>query len=328
MRCPTITDLPSPPRGKIGWPWTKETPHLPNTMPNGSHWPRLSVVTPSYNQGAFIEETIRSVLLQGYPNLEYIIIDGGSADDTLAILKKYSPFLSYWRSEPDDGQSAAIDIGLSRGSGTISAYINSDDYYLRGALEHVASVFDQTACDVLVGRRRFGYNGLRPFRRSWWITHMRPFAPPFALCDASKVYGLPQECVFWRSAKHSLHSFDPTLQFCMDLDWFSKIIPGSTVVHTTRRLAAMHLHNESKTARLSHVWAEERARILERIASENDRFNQIWASGMRAEFATAERRGWLRQFLPGWEPIFKYRHPGASCSAAARRCSNPAQVHQ
>src|SRR5215475_12968937 len=96
MQCPTLAELPSPPPHKTGWPWTVETPQLPPTRPDGSLWPSVSIVTPSYNQGAFIEETVRSVLLQGYPRLEYIVIDGGSTDQTVNVIRRYERWLTYW----------------------------------------------------------------------------------------------------------------------------------------------------------------------------------------------------------------------------------------
>ena len=99
--CPRLRDLPTPPDGRTGWPWTGQSPRLPDTLPDGSPWLRVSIVTPSYNQGQFIEETIRSVLLQGYPNLEYIIIDGGSTDGSVDIIKKYDCLL-YTSPSPRD----------------------------------------------------------------------------------------------------------------------------------------------------------------------------------------------------------------------------------
>src|SRR5262245_23266161 len=108
MSCTRLIALPPPPPSKTGWPWTEESPPLPETMPDGSPWPRLSIVTPSYNQGQFIEATIRSVLLQGYPNLEYVVIDGASTDNSVGIIKQYEKWLTYWVSEPDSGQSCAI----------------------------------------------------------------------------------------------------------------------------------------------------------------------------------------------------------------------------
>src|SRR5689334_6100335 len=121
MRCPRLTGLPPPPPGRTDWPWTVETPQLPALRPDGSAWPRISIVTPSYNQGQFIEETIRSVLLQGYPDLEYIVIDGGSSDDSPAIIAKYAPWLTHWVSEPDRGQAHAINKGLVHATGVIGA---------------------------------------------------------------------------------------------------------------------------------------------------------------------------------------------------------------
>jgi glycosyltransferase involved in cell wall biosynthesis len=150
---PSIRDLPPPPEGRAGWPWTEESPRLPERRSDGSAWPRISVVTPSFNQGHYIEETIRSVLLQGYPKLELLVVDGGSRDETVEILRRYEPWLTYWVSEPDRGQTHAINKGLERVTGELFGYLNSDDVLSRGALAAVAEGFRQyPEADVLYGR--------------------------------------------------------------------------------------------------------------------------------------------------------------------------------
>jgi glycosyltransferase involved in cell wall biosynthesis len=152
MKCPKVKDLPLPRHGERGWPWTEETSFLPYTMPDGRPWPKISIVTPSYNQSEFIEETIRSVLLQGYPDSEYIIIDGGSTDKSIEIIKKYEPWLTYWVSEPDRGQAHAINKGFKKATGEIVAWINSDDVYFPGVLGIVANLFYiNQCCDIVYG---------------------------------------------------------------------------------------------------------------------------------------------------------------------------------
>jgi glycosyltransferase involved in cell wall biosynthesis len=124
--------LPPASLGKSGWPWMEEIQPMPDLMPDGRPWPKVTIVTPSFNQAPFLEESIRSVLLQGYSNLEYIIIDGGSSDGSVEIIRKYQPWLAYWVSEPDQGQSDALKKGFQRATGSIFAWINSDDSYLPG----------------------------------------------------------------------------------------------------------------------------------------------------------------------------------------------------
>lgn len=103
-------------------------------------WPKFSIITPSFRRAGFLEKTIRSVLLQDYPNLEYIIIDGGSQDGSVELIQKYANHLAYWVSEPDKNQPDALNKGLRRCTGDIIAFINSDDFYLPGALRRVAQL--------------------------------------------------------------------------------------------------------------------------------------------------------------------------------------------
>jgi glycosyltransferase involved in cell wall biosynthesis len=150
MKYPKLAELPPPSPGKTGWPWTVETPPLLPDRPDGCPWPRISIVTPSYNQGQFIEETIRSVLLQGYPDLEYIIIDGGSTDNSVEIIAKYEFRLAYWVSEKDRGQSHAINRGFCRSTGCLLGWLNSDDVLLPNALVTVAMAVEIPYEKVLI----------------------------------------------------------------------------------------------------------------------------------------------------------------------------------
>jgi glycosyltransferase involved in cell wall biosynthesis len=115
-------------------------------------WPKITVVTPSFNQAAYLQETIESVLNQDYPNLEYIVLDGGSTDGSIDILKKYEKYFAYWRTHPDDGQSAAIIEGFQKSTGDILCWLNSDDFLAPGALALVGEYFQEhPEAEFLVG---------------------------------------------------------------------------------------------------------------------------------------------------------------------------------
>ena len=129
--------LQLPLSNKIGWPWAIEHSIDANSSIN-VEYPKITVVTPNYNYGRYLEETIRSVIMQGYPNLEYIIIDGGSTDNSLEIIKKYEPWITHWESKADRGQTHAINKGLELATGDIFNWINSDDILMPGALLAIA----------------------------------------------------------------------------------------------------------------------------------------------------------------------------------------------
>lgn len=152
----TIEDLPPPPPHRSGWPWTEQGQILPPQTPDNQEWPLISIVTPSFNQGQFLEETIRSVLLQGYPHLEYIIVDGGSTDETIDIIRKYEPYLAYWVSEPDRGQSHALNKGFYRSTGWLVGWQNSDDFYAPDALSQaIAAALQHPEADIIHGTADF-----------------------------------------------------------------------------------------------------------------------------------------------------------------------------
>jgi glycosyltransferase involved in cell wall biosynthesis len=231
MRCPTLSELPSPLRGKTGpprgsgaiqrgWPWTEESPQLPDTVPDGRPWPKVSIVTPSYNQGQFIEETIRSVLLQGYPNLEYIIIDGGSTDDSLDIIKKYEPWLSGWVSENDNGQSHAINKGLKLSTGVFWAWLNSDDIYMPGTIyRSVKALQENSKAAVVYGDGLWINEDSVPLS----IYRSGPLGARALLTGASG-HGIPQATAFMRrEAVESVGGLNEKLNMAMDYDLWIKL---------------------------------------------------------------------------------------------------------
>jgi len=258
----TLKDLPPPPSGKLGWPWTTPSKPLPEKMPDGSEWPRLSIVTPSYNQGKFLEATIRSVLLQGYPNLEYLIIDGGSTDDSIEIINKYEKYLVYWHSKKDNGQADAINQGLEKSSGEILGWINSDDVYVRGAFPKIAKAFHFHPDYIVVHGDRILINENGSV--TGWYS-LPPFDPK------TLIYNVCSETAFWRrSAMQHVGLLNTNLQFAMDLEFFCRLYKHGKFLKLNEYLGYFRCYPENKSSTMLHIGKEEAAREWKRLfASEN-----------------------------------------------------------
>ncbi len=245
MKCPQLSDLPAPPDGLTGWPWTEQTSALPPALPDGGAWPRITIVTPSYNQAQFVEQTLRSVLLQNYPNLEYIVIDGGSDDGSARIIEKYAPWLSHWESERDRGQSHAINKGLERASGEVIAWLNSDDFYLPDALQTVArNLAAGTGNFALVGRCLAVYPDGRPPLPIYgqYESYQR-------LLRFWEGYQMHQSSIFWRrEAMEKVGLLDEEQHLIMDFDLWVRIGRHFDFKDIEETLSCATFHQDTKTA--------------------------------------------------------------------------------
>src|ERR1051325_9305127 len=228
--------------------------------------PRITVVTPSFNQAAYIEETIESVLAQSYPNLEYMVIDGGSTDGSVEIIKKYARSLTYWVSEPDRGQTHAINKGLARATGEIFAYLNSDDLYLPGALQAVADGFAaHPAAAVVYGKcvyidaegreletRQASFNGFEEYLAIWRLL--------------AKRQALTQPEVFCRTAAlRRVGEFRGELRFVMDFEmWARLLLAGMVFQSIDQPVAKFRVYQNQKSTSAG----EELYRIVRQLYDE------------------------------------------------------------
>jgi glycosyltransferase involved in cell wall biosynthesis len=249
MQCPSFPELPEPPPGKSGWPWTDESVRVPEQTVEGGCWPRITVVTPSFNQGQFIEETIRSILLQGYPNLEYFVLDGGSRDSSVEIIKKYERWLTYWVSERDGGQSAAINRGLRMGTGSHATWINSDDMLCQNALSthvtthHLAQdVIDIGDCVNIDAGGKFLFT-----HRSRIETLEQLLRLP-SVWVAEQRYISQQEVLFPLPLALSVGALNTDDHYSMDYElWGRLLLAGATVRYTGIPFGVFRRHEAQKT---------------------------------------------------------------------------------
>jgi glycosyltransferase involved in cell wall biosynthesis len=274
MRCPSLSELPLPPAGKTGWPWTEESPQLSDSMPDGSPWPRVSIVTPSYNQAQFIEETIRSVLLQGYPNLEYIIIDGGSTDGSVGIVRKYEPWLAHWVSEPDKGQSDALNKGFRRATGSIVAWLNSDDYYLPNILPERVAEFVHDPELVLVYGDCHRVDKAGECINTWKTGQCTPSS---LLLDGNQI---PQQSTLMRAAAlTAIGGIDRNLHYVMDFALWLRLSLVGKFRYVQGPVANFRKHMVSKGLTAGYAFFVERLTWL----SEWEDLGRILADSERAE---------------------------------------------
>ena len=250
-----LNQLPPPPHGKIGYPWTVATP----PQYSAENLPKISIITPSFNQGQFIEETIRSVLLQGYPNLEYIIIDGGSTDETHEIIKKYSDFITYWVSEPDEGQSHAINKGLKQATGEVFNWLNSDDFYLPNALLCVGQHFAEHQDTYILGGQLWVQfiNGKRLQNEGIVVEN--------TVEETLSSRHFCQPSTFFRLSIVKLLGIQSDLFFCMDLElWVNYLahFEHKGIVKTRDFLAVFRIHKAAKTSKSHYVRYTDHINIL------------------------------------------------------------------
>jgi len=260
MRCPTLKELPPPPPGKTGWPWSEESHQLPDKMPDGSPWPKISIVTPSLNQCQFIEETIRSVLLQGYPDLEYIIIDGGSSDNSVDTIKKYENWLAYWVSEQDRGQAHAINKGIEQCSGPIFAWINSDDFYNMDVFVRVANLMYQNG----ITRRKFIYGNCVEIDKQSNPVRLMKGGPTNRkmIIRFWRGNAIPQPSVFMHKKLIEHDLLNENLQFVMDWELWARLSDKTSLHYFPIDFAYFRFYDHSKSGTDWICFIEEQRQVL------------------------------------------------------------------
>ncbi len=207
-----------------------------------SSWPRITVVTPSYNQARYLRQSIESVLSQDYPNLEYIVCDGGSDDGSVEIIEEYSDYLQWWVSEPDEGQTDALVKGFSRATGEVLCWVNSDDQLEPGSLRYVA---DRFAADPTL---QFLWGDCRWIDESGTVLYTRHEIPFVRWLWLYGYNYIPQPAAFWTRALYDrVGGLDQSFRVAMDTDLFARMSRVTRLQHTSTVLARFRIHAQQRT---------------------------------------------------------------------------------
>ena len=265
IRYPDLSELPAPPEGTGGWPWIVNSQPWIQVMPDGELWPKITLVTPSYNQAQYLECTIRSVLLQGYPNLEYIVIDGKSQDGSAKLIQKYEPWLTYWVSAPDLGQADALQNGFMRSTGERLGWLNSDDLLLPGALYQIG-ILHRLAPTSLIAGSVINWDTQSGQEE---VIHQRGLSLDSLLQLWKRSYRWHQPgLLFPRQAYEYVGGLDTSLRYGMDYDLLCRLLRlNLPVMYTDQCLAKFRLHPTSKTRSENTRMALELYRISARYWS-------------------------------------------------------------
>lgn len=254
----------------------------------------VSIVTPSYNQAAFLEQTVRSVLEQDYPRIEYIVVDGASTDGSVEIIKKYESKFAYWVSEKDRGQADAINKGFARATGEIIAWLNSDDYYLQGTVSAAVKVFEENPDVVLVYGNMLAMD---EHGKTFNTLSYKQLTIEDLLCF--QIIGQP--AVFMRrSALQKTDGLDLGFHFLLDHLLWLQIAKHGQVLHVNQVWAAARYHAEAKNRARAAEFGREAFRILE-VAAQDDDLAPVLAKVHRRANASASRVD-ARYLLDGGHP--------------------------